>query len=57
MLGAWLLIAPFVLGFVGLAAASANAFVVGALVIVLAATALYRMGRSGTASGTAHRGA
>ena len=51
VLGAWMVIAPFVLGAGALAGAmAANAYVVGTLVIVLAAIALYRMGHSGMAA-------
>jgi hypothetical protein len=55
VLGAWLAAAPFVLGFAGITSALWNALIVGALVVVLAAVALARMGRSsgsGSASGT-----
>jgi hypothetical protein len=54
VLGAWMIIAPFVLGSASLAGAMAtNAYVVGVLAIVFAGIALYRMGHSGTA---AHHG-
>ena len=49
VLGAWMIIAPFVLSSGSLAGAMAiNAYVVGVLVIVLAGIALYQMGHSGT---------
>ena len=51
VLGAWMIISPFVLSSAALAGAMAiNAYVVGALVIVFAGIALYRMGHSGTAT-------
>ncbi len=51
VLGAWLIVAPFVLSSASLAGAMAiTAYVVGALVIVFAGIALYRMGHSGTAT-------
>ena len=51
VLGAWLIVAPFVLSSAALAATIAiNAYVVGALVIIFAGIALYRMGGSGTAT-------
>ena len=51
VLGAWMIISPFVLSSAALAGAmSINAYVVGALVIVFAGIALYRMGHSGTAT-------
>ena len=51
VLGAWMIIAPFVLSSASLAGAMAiNAYVVGALVIIFAGIALYRMGHSGTAT-------
>lgn len=47
VLGAWMVIAPFVLSSAALAGAMAiNAYIVGALVIVFAGIALYRMGQS-----------
>jgi hypothetical protein len=49
VLGAWMIIAPFVLSSAASAGAMAiNAYVVGVLVIVSAGFALYRMGHSGT---------
>jgi hypothetical protein len=51
VLGAWLIVAPFVLSSAVLAGTMAiNAYVVGALVIIFAGIALYRMGGSGTAT-------
>jgi hypothetical protein len=51
VLGAWLIVAPFVLSSAALAATIAiNAYVVGALVIIFAGIALYRIGGSGTAT-------
>ncbi|HEX7054981.1 MAG TPA: SPW repeat protein [Burkholderiales bacterium] len=40
VLGAWLIVSPWVLGFAGLQAAMLNAVIVGALVVVLAIWAL-----------------
>jgi len=51
VLGAWLVVAPFVLGFAGIGSALWNAVILGALVVVLAAIALARMGRSGSPGG------
>jgi hypothetical protein len=41
ILGAWLFVSPFILGYAPLAAAAWNAYVVGAAVAILAASALW----------------
>jgi hypothetical protein len=56
VLGVWLIVAPFALGFAGLSAALWNAIIVGVLVITFAGIALARMGRTAGTGGTAHRG-
>ena len=51
VLGAWLIVAPFVLSSAALAATIAkNAYAVGALVVMFAGIALYRIGGSGPAT-------
>lgn len=51
ILGAWLVLAPFVLGFAGIAAALWNHVILGLLVAADAGYALYQMREGG---GTAH---
>jgi hypothetical protein len=41
ILGAWLFLSPFILGYAPLAAAAWNAYLVGAVVVILAATSLW----------------
>ena len=49
ILGVWLIIAPWVLGFGGLAAAAWNHVIVGLLVLVLAAWELWEVRQRATA--------
>jgi len=52
VLGAWTFVAPWVLGFTGIAAAAWNAWIVGGVVFVLAVWVLLEPHQSGVAHGT-----